>query len=77
MFYNYDSPMVPGSTKKGQKIQPQGPGSHSDVPRVIIKNKEGVEIYNKTPSVKLSRNSMKKTRILIVDECGKPFGKSA
>jgi hypothetical protein len=77
MFYNYDSAVVPGSTKKGQKVQPQGPGSHGSVPRVIIKNKEGVEIYNKKPSVTIPRNSMRKSRILIVDECGKPFGKDA
>ena len=77
MFYNWDAAVVPGSTKKGQKVQPQGPGSHGSVPRVIIKNKEGVEIYNKKPSVTIPRNSMKKSRILIVDECGKPIGKSA
>ena len=75
MFYNYDSPLVVGSTKKGQKVQPQGPGSHGSIPIVIIKDKNGKEIYNNRPIKSKGRgNSMKKQVIIVVDECGNPYG---
>ena len=65
--------ITPLVSKSGPYKEFYKDGSHSDVPTVKITNGDGETLYSGNPTVKMTRGSLKKTRLLQTDLCGKPL----
>ena len=65
--------ITPLVSKSGPYKEFYKDGSHSDVPTVKITNGDGETLYSGNPTVEMTRGSLKKTRLLQTDLCGKPL----